>query len=107
MVRSISSRLSPAQATLRRLVVPSSIAVLGATDRHGSFGERTLANLHGFRGGVYPVNPRRDTVGGRPCYPRLQDLPEAPDCVVLAVPRDAVSAAIDDCVAAGAGAAIV
>lgn len=107
MARSVSSRPSSASATLRRLIAPTSVAVLGATDRHGSFGERTLANLHGFRGGIYPVNPRRDTVGGRRCYPCLQDLPEAPDCVVLAVPREAVGGAIDDCVAAGAGAAIV
>lgn len=97
--------LSP--AALSRLVAPSSIAVLGATDRHGSFGERTLANLYAFNGQVYPVNPRRDSVAGRRCYPRLQDLPQSPDCVVLAVPKEMVAEAIEDCVAIGAGAAIV
>lgn len=105
--RSILSRPLYAPATLRRLIAPTSIAVLGATDRHGSFGERTLANLHSFRGNVYPVNPGRGELRGRRCYPRLQDLPESPDCVVVAVPREAVCAAIDDCVAVGAGAAII
>lgn len=91
-----------------RLLSPASVAVLGASQRPG-WGLTTIENLDGigFEGPVYPVNPRYREVAGRPCYPSLADLPEAPDAVAIAVPASAIPGAIEDSIARGAGAAVV
>ena len=64
--------------SLARLLAPASIAVVGATDRPGSYGAETLLNLEriGFPGTVWGVNPRRDEVLGRPL--RAQRRPTCP-----------------------------
>jgi acyl-CoA synthetase (NDP forming) len=81
--------------------------VVGASPRPGSFGLCTLENLAQFKGAVYPVNARYPEIGGRPCFPSLSALPEKPDCVVLAVPREAVEDSVREAAAAGAGSVIV
>ena len=94
-------------AELRPLIAPRSIAVVGASQRAGSFGLQTLDNLAHFRGAIYPVNARYGEIAGRKCHASLAALPEKPDCVVLVVPREAVQASVEEAVAAGAGSVIV
>lgn len=94
-------------AALRRLLHPGSIAVVGASPRAGAFGARVLENLSGYAGAVWPVNPRYAELGGRRCFASLADLPAPPDCVAVATPREGVAAVLQDCVAAGAGGAVV
>ncbi len=59
------------KADLGRLMRPATIAVVGATDRAGSYAAETLVNLEliGFPGPVYGVNPKRTEVMGRVCVP--------------------------------------
>jgi acetate---CoA ligase (ADP-forming) len=95
------------RAELERLIAPRSIAVAGASPRPSSFGLRTIENLARYAGEVYPVNAKYEQVAGRRCYGSLAALPQAPDCVVLVVPRDGVEAALEEAAAAGAGGAIV
>ncbi|MFZ1997221.1 MAG: CoA-binding protein, partial [Solirubrobacteraceae bacterium] len=87
----------PATMDLSRLMHPASIAVVGATDRAGSYAAETLVNLEliGFPGPVYGVNPRRTEVMGRVCVPTVADLPEPVDAVVVAIPAAGVAAAVD------------
>jgi acetate---CoA ligase (ADP-forming) len=94
---------------LGRLMRPASIAVVGATDRAGSYAAETLVNLEliGFPGPVYGVNPKRTEVMGRLCVPSVADLPEPVDAVVVAIPAAGVAAAIDQAGAAGCGGAVV
>ena len=94
-------------AELRRLIHPHSIAVLGASNRAGSFGLRTLQNLMGFNGRLHAVNPKYERVGDVACVPSLDALPAAPDCVVIAVNRDLVADAVSASVRAGVGGVIV
>ncbi|HYB25254.1 MAG TPA: acetate--CoA ligase family protein [Solirubrobacteraceae bacterium] len=96
-------------ADLTRLLCPRSVAVVGATDRPGSYGGQALLNLDavGFAGPVWGVNPRRTEVLGRPCVPTVSDLPEPVDAVVIAIPASAVPAAIDAAGARGCGGAVV
>ena len=91
------------------LLRPRSVAVVGANERPGSYGDVVFRNLAaaGFEGPVWGVNPRRDTVHGRPCVPRLADLPEAVDAVVVAIPAAAVPAVIREAGERGCGGAIV
>jgi acyl-CoA synthetase (NDP forming) len=92
---------------LTRLLHPQSIAVIGASTRPGSFGERVLFNMKHYAGRSYPVNARYQTIGEQTCYPNVCDLPEVPDCAVITAARDAVEEIILDCVRAGVGGAII
>jgi acetate---CoA ligase (ADP-forming) len=91
------------------LLRPRSIAVLGASDRPGSYGDIVLGNLErsGFEGPVWGINPKRESVHGRTCVPRVADLPEPVDALVVAVPAAAVPAALEDAVELGCGGAVV
>jgi acyl-CoA synthetase (NDP forming) len=94
---------------LARLLRPSSIAVVGANDRPGSYAAQALENLEtiGFAGPVWGVNPNRREVMGRPCVPTLAELPEAADAVVVAIPAAAVAGVIDQAGERGCGGAVV
>jgi acyl-CoA synthetase (NDP forming) len=82
--------------------------VIGASDREGNLGGLAVRFLQKFRyaGPIYPVNAGRPTVGGLTCYPDLRALPAAPDLAVIAVPADAVTGVVRDCVDAGVPAAV-
>jgi acyl-CoA synthetase (NDP forming) len=94
-------------AELARLIDPTSIAVIGVSANPGGFGSRTLANLAHFAGRVYAINPKYETLHGTRCYPALAALPEVPDCVVIALPRERVEAAVEDCAARGVGGIVI
>ena len=77
---------------LDKLLAPRSIALVGASPRHASVGRAILRNLReaGFEGKIHLVNPRYGEIDGVVAVPRIQDLPEAPDLAVLAVPPHSV-----------------
>lgn len=70
---------------------PESVAVVGASP-DSFYAGNLIDNLlaYGFEGALYPVNPKRDEVWGRPCYDDVADVPETVDLVVVSVPRDHV-----------------
>ncbi len=80
---------------LDRLFRPASIAVVGATDRPGSYGNAAVSNLlaAGFEGRLVGVHPTRDEVRGVPCVRSLDDIGEPVDAVVIATPADTVPGA--------------
>ena len=94
---------------LSRLLHPRTIAVVGATDREGSYAGETLLNLAtlGYRGTIWGVNPGREQAHGVPCFPSLGDLPSAPDAVVVAIPAAGVADVVDEAGALGCGGAVV
>jgi acyl-CoA synthetase (NDP forming) len=94
---------------LRRLLHPRTIAVVGATDRYGSYAGQTLLNLKafGYPGAVWGVNPGRSEAHGVQCFPSLSDLPSPPDAVVVAIPAAAVPPVIEEAGALGCGGAVV
>ncbi|MGV6873560.1 acetate--CoA ligase family protein [Pseudochelatococcus sp. B33] len=95
---------------VRALLSPGNVAIVGASDRPGSWSKLVLASLRrgGFPGAIYPVNPRNETVwDGMKCYPRLQDLPEPPDHVVILVPGRAAIETIREAGKAGARSATI
>ena len=97
-------------ADLSRLVDPRSVALVGASDREGSIGERTLTNLMAhsdFGGEVYLVNPSRAEIRGRRCWPSIAALPATPDVAVVVVPASGVLAVIEECAARGVAFAVV
>ncbi len=96
-----------AHEELTRLFNPRSVAIYGASPNPVSIGARTIANLARFQGKLYRVNPRYDKIGDAPCYPSIAALPEKPDCVVLAMPRDGIEAALLDCANHGTGGTVI
>ncbi len=86
---------------LTAMLEAHSIALVGASERPGSLGERMVAEVAASpsRPRLYPVNPRYDRIAGVPCHPRLADLPEPVDLVLLGVP----DAALEEQLAAAAG----
>ena len=89
------------------LLRPASIAVVGASEREGSVGRRTVENLltGKYEGRLYTVNPGYSTVLGVPCFARLEDLPETVEHVVLTVGDARIEAALDETIEHGATAA--
>ncbi len=81
---------------LERLLRPRSVAVVGASDKPGALGTTLLSNLdaNGFAGDIYPINPKRESLGGRACLPGIEALPEGVDAAVLAIPRAGVLDAV-------------
>ncbi len=94
---------------LDALFSPKSVAVVGASKSPDKVGHRILANLIncGFPGPLVPINPTAKEILGRTCYPSLRDYGQSVDLAVVVVPKPAVMAAVDDCLAAGVQALIV
>jgi acetate---CoA ligase (ADP-forming) len=95
--------------SLERLLHPRTVAVVGATDRDGSYAGQTLLNLKalGYRGEVWGVNPRREEAHGFPCFASLSECPSPPDAVVVAIPAAGVVAAVEEAGSTGCGGAVV
>ena len=95
--------------TLLHALNPRAVAILGASDNPIKAGGRPIAYMrrHGYAGRIFPINPNRSEVQGLPAYASLRALPEAPDAVVISLAGEDVAAAIDDCVAVGAKAAVI
>ena len=94
---------------LDTLLRPGSVAIVGASDRPESNGHAmlTMCALDGFRGRIYPVNPRLTEIGGLPCYPSLDALPERPDHVIIGVASRFVETILDQAIALGIGSATI
>lgn len=88
---------------------PRNVAVIGATDRHGTVGRTLLWNLvsNPFGGTVYPVNPNHASVLGIRAYPTVADVPDRVDLAVVATPAPRVPEVIAGCAEAGVAGAIV
>jgi len=88
---------------------PSSVALIGASEKPGSVGEVITRNLlnSGFSGPIYLVNRNYSFIGGVKCYPGVASLPGIPDLAVIAVPRDSVPGIVADLGEKGARGAVV
>lgn len=96
-------------AELAELFRPSSVAVIGASNRPDSVGAALFRNIlaAGYQGVVYPVNPKARSISGVRCYPDIDALPEAPDLGVVIVPAPSVRDVVDQLGRKGSRAAVV
>src|ERR1700745_3517627 len=94
---------------LRYLLTPRSVAVIGASDRAGSVGATVMRNLlsAGFRGPIWPVNLRRESVAGVRAYRTPTQVPAVPGLVFICIPASVIPALIAELGARGTRAAIV
>ncbi|HEX9174192.1 MAG TPA: CoA-binding protein, partial [Telluria sp.] len=94
---------------LEHLFAPASVALIGASSRPGSLGTTLLHNLDagGFRGAIYPVNPKYSELGGRKAYAGLAQLPAPPDLAVICTPPATVPGIVRQLGELGTRAAVV
>lgn len=83
---------------IESLINAQSIAIVGASNDTTRVAGRPIVycKSNGFKGRIYPVNPKYDTIQGLKAYPTLADLPERADIAIIALPRAAVSKAIEN-----------
>ena len=82
----------PARSPMASFFSPASVALIGATDREGSVGCTVLRNLQndGYKGRVFPVNPKHTEIFGLPCYPSVAAIPEPVELVIVVTPAATV-----------------
>ena len=85
---------------LERLLNPRHLAIIGGRDAEAA--ARECARI-GYAGKIWPVNPKREKIGGIKCFANVEDLPEAPDAVYLAIPREAAISTVERLAKMGAG----
>ena len=91
------------RSTLDAMFRPRDVAVIGATDREGSVGRTVLHNLltAGYKGRVYPINPKRNELLGVEAFPAIGHVPDAVDMAVIVTPAATVPGVVRECVDAG------
>ena len=94
---------------LQYLFAPTSVALIGASERPRSVGATVLRNLAGagFKGAIFPVNPKYRHLAGFTCYASVGDLPQAPDLALICTPPATVPAIIGQLGERGCRAAII
>ncbi len=104
-----SSDASDIVKRIHAMLHPRNIVLVGATDKPGNYAERIWNNLikYKYEGGLFPVNARRETIWGVPCYKDFASLPEKPDHVLVLVPARFAVQVIRDAAAAGARSATI
>ena len=106
----IASREHRAEAlSVRSVLHPSSVVVIGASRKRHSTGNLLVRNLTaaGFQGTLTVVHPEAESIAGLPTVRSLDDLTEPADLAVIAVPAAAVSDVVRDCAAHGVKAVVV
>ncbi|MGH4028886.1 acetate--CoA ligase family protein [Actinomycetota bacterium Odt1-20B] len=85
-------------SSMRRLMQPRSVAVIGASNEQGKIGNSVMRNLidGGFSGEIHPVNPKADDILGRKAYKSVTDVPGEVDVAVFAIPAKFVASALEE-----------
>ena len=94
---------------LEALFKPASVAVVGAAREEGKLGYTVLRAVldSGYRGAVYPINPKASELLGLKAYPSVRAVPGEVELAVIVVPRPAVVPVMHDCAAKGVKAVII
>ncbi|CAG2139596.1 Peptidyl-lysine N-acetyltransferase Pat [Cupriavidus campinensis] len=94
---------------LKHMFRATSVAVIGASTRPQRVGSTVLADLMtaGFKGNIYPVNPKYAAVAGLHCYAAVEELPACPDLAVICTPPATIPAIIAELGRRGCRAAVV
>jgi acetyl coenzyme A synthetase (ADP forming)-like protein len=98
-----------ATAALQHFLKPRSVAVIGASRKRTSPAGQLFHNLAagGFKGDVYPVNPKASSVQRVRAYPSVIDIPGPVDLAVVCVPAPLVAGVARECAATGVAAMVV
>jgi acyl-CoA synthetase (NDP forming) len=92
-----------------RMIQPRSIAIIGASADFSKVNGRPFKHLleKGYTGRILPVNPKYSEIAGLPSYPSIEELPEAADLAIVAVPARDVLASVEALGRRGIRAAVI
>lgn len=87
---------------LSSIFEPRSIAVIGASNNEIKWGGRILKNiLAGYKGQVYPVNPKESIIQGLSSYPSVLDIPGEVEMALIVIPSQFVIQVVEECAKKG------
>jgi acetyl coenzyme A synthetase (ADP forming)-like protein len=94
---------------MNRIMRPRSVAVIGASDAEGKIGNSVMKNIinGGYKGALYPINPKADEILGKKAYKSVADIPGDVDVAVFAVPAKFCIQAMEEVGAKGIPGAIM
>ncbi len=89
----------PANEQLNAFLCPKSVAVIGATERPGSWGSFIMEGLlsRPYPGRIYPVNRQGGLVFGLPAFKEVNEIPESPDLAIFTIPEQSVEQTVREC----------
>jgi len=95
--------------SMRTILFPERVAIIGASRRAESIGALVLANIieAGFIGELYPIHPEAAEIQGLKAYPSIRDVPEPVDLAILVIPADQTVGVVKECGKAGVKALLV
>jgi acetyl coenzyme A synthetase (ADP forming)-like protein len=84
---------------MNRIMMPKSVAVIGASAEDGKIGNSVMKNLinGGYKGEIYPVHPKAAEILGHKAYKSVKDIPGVVDVAVFAIPAKFVAGALTEC----------
>lgn len=84
---------------LNKMFKPKSVAVIGASNTPGKVGHIIVDNLinDGFKGTIYPVNPKSGEILGKKAYANIKDIPETVDLAIITIPSVFVNTVVKEC----------
>ncbi len=88
---------------LKSLFSPKSITVIGASRREGTLGKMFLdaIQMMNYKGSVYPINPKAESINELKCYANVLGLPIIPDLAIILLPKESVSKAVEEVASKG------
>ena len=100
---------SPMYNELKPLFSPKSVAIIGASNTPGKWGNDMVVRplQSSFRGPIYPINPKSKNIEGLKAYPSLREVPDSVDMAVITIPAPMVPDAVRDCAAKGVKAMVI
>jgi acyl-CoA synthetase (NDP forming) len=86
-------------ASMKRIMQPASLAVIGASAEDGKIGNSVMKNLinGGYKGKIYPIHPKAEEIMGFKAYKSVKDVPGDIDTAVFAIPAKLVAGALVEC----------
>jgi acetyl coenzyme A synthetase (ADP forming)-like protein len=86
-------------ASMKRVMQPKSLAVIGASSENGKIGNSVMKNLinGGYKGEIYPIHPKDAEILGYKAYKSVKDVPGEIDTAVFAIPAKLVAGALKEC----------
>jgi len=95
--------------SMKRMFEPRSIAVIGASQEPGKVGYSVVKNIvdGGYKGKIYPINPRAPDVLGYKCYRSVKEIPDVVDVAVFCIPAAIVPNVMAECGEKGVGVAVI
>jgi len=98
-----------AKEALDRILMPKSIAVIGASKDPFKWGHMLLSAIMkgGFEGKLHPINPKETEIEGLTCYPSVKDIPGDVDMAIVVVPARVVSTIFSDLAEKGVSGAVI